>query len=129
MSCRSSCRTKRSRRASRSDRRAELHTGGRLLSNSVDHAAYRLTPGDAKIPEEYTPHEARGLLFQSTHKPTADFQFRQKLSSYALAYWAWSTCYEAVVRAIAITPPVVQNICDLGEDLALTLDGRNFPGL
>lgn len=83
----------------------------RMLTRMRNELAHFL-PGDASIPDDYAPLEARGLFIRSTHGPTRDFQFCQKVSSYALAYWAWTTCHEAVVRAVAITPPVVQEVCD-----------------
>ena len=84
----------------------------RMLTRMRNELAHFL-PGGAEIPQEYAPLETRGLFIRTTHGPTADFQFCQKVSSYALAYWAWTTCHEAVIRAVATTPPVVQSICDI----------------
>jgi len=69
-------------------------------------------PGDASVPEEYAALESRGLFIRETEAPAADFQFCQKVSSYSLAYWSWTTCYEAILRAVAIAPPVVQSVCE-----------------
>lgn len=72
----------------------------RMLTRIRNEVAHFL-PGGAAIPAEYAQLEARGLFVRTTNGPAADFQFCQKLSSYALAYWAWAICHEAVVRAVA----------------------------
>jgi hypothetical protein len=88
-----------------------LATEFRMLTRMRNELAHFL-PGGPGIPEDYSPLEARGLFIRSTHGPAVGFQFCQKLSSYALAYWSWTTCHEAVMRAVASTPPVVQSVCD-----------------
>jgi hypothetical protein len=69
----------------------------RMLTRMRNELAHFL-PGGAEVPEDYAPLEARGLFIRTTHGPKVDFQFCQKLSSYALAYWAWVMCHEALVR-------------------------------
>jgi hypothetical protein len=64
--------------------------------------------GDQNIPTWFQALHERGLFIQA---PGTDFQFYQKIPSYALAYWAWEVAYTTIdlfVRAI----PNAATICD-----------------
>lgn len=70
------------------------------------------------VPQWLTGLQARGLLLTSP-EPEVDYDFAVKLSSYALAYWAWETVSQAVADFLDALGPQAK---------LLRLTSTNFDG-
>lgn len=97
---------------------------GRLveLRNEIAHHLPRYLRLDAEdCPEWVRALEERQLFVKA---PELDYQFYQKISSYALAYWAWDVASSAVEMFVSALPGHTYSICDyLVHNFALY---RNF---
>jgi hypothetical protein len=80
------------------------------LRDEIVHYLPRVERSAAgNVPEWCEVLHERGLFIEA---PGGDFQFCQKIPSYALAYWAFGVAYETICMFVGSLPAVTQNVCD-----------------
>jgi hypothetical protein len=83
------------------------------VRNEIAHyLPYRTTEQD-KVPRRFAELQRRGL-FITTRDP--DWHFTQKLSSYRLAYWAFSTVEAAVKALLMALGPTMNRVSFTAEN-------------
>lgn len=91
------------------DMNAELDRLVELRNEIVHHLPRYVRLDDEDCPEWIHALEERQLFVKA---PESDFQFYQKISSYALAYWAWDVASSAVELFVRALPGHTHSICD-----------------
>jgi len=85
----------------------------RLLGDVRDEIVHYLPRAEfsshGNVPAWCQVLRQRGLFIEA---PGTDFQFSQKVPSYALAYWAWEVAHQSIDFFVRSLSAPAQNICD-----------------
>jgi hypothetical protein len=95
-----------------SDRFQPTATELRLLVDLRDEIVHYLPRAERSAAGNF-PHwcqtlQKRGLFIEA---PGSDYQFSQKIPSYALAYWSYEAAHEAIELFVRSLPDTTQRIC------------------
>ncbi|HEU4583635.1 MAG TPA: hypothetical protein VFS67_35495 [Polyangiaceae bacterium] len=85
----------------------------RLMVDMRDELAHYLPRAErsaaGNVPEWCRTLQQRGFFIEA---PGYDYQFCQKISSYALAYWAYGVASETIRLFVGRLPEAARNVCD-----------------
>jgi hypothetical protein len=99
--------------ASRSDgfdpAATELRTLVDLRDEIVHYLPRTEQSATGNVPNWCHALQAQGLFLEA---PGSDFQFSQKIPSYALAYWSYDVAFRAIELFVGSLPETAQNVCE-----------------